>query len=107
MAFTRYEKCKNSKRTGNPFDGFKKVTYYDYQEIDKLIEKLLEEGYDCIQLSEGILGSGNWICIPADSGNYYHFIIKEVYINQWQSGHTVRKCRKLSKADKALLESME
>ena len=76
---------------------------YSYTAIDSLISTLENDyGYECCQIFEGTLGSGNWICVPPDD-NHYYYIVSEVYLNEWSSAHKVRKCSKLSKANEKLL----
>lgn len=76
---------------------------YTYKAIDDLISRLSEHGYECVQTREGVLGSGDWICVPPDKYRY-HLIIHEVVLNEWSSAHTIRRCSKLSKANQKLLE---
>lgn len=63
--------------------------------IGKLIEYYSEkEGYEPIQLEEGVLGHGK-LLLKAEGCKTC--IIKEVYQNEWSSTHTVRfynKCPK-------------
>ena len=78
-------------------------TYYSYKTVDDLVRRLQDEyDYECCQIFEGTLGSGDWICVPPDD-NYYYYIIKEVPLNSQSSGHTIRKCSKLSKVNEQLL----
>lgn len=98
MAFKRFERIKNPK--GNLLEDYKAVTYYDYHEVDELVNKCNEVGYECIQTYEGSLGSGDWILVAPDD-NYYNFVIKEVALNEWQSAHRIHRKKRLSKADLA------
>lgn len=100
MAFHRYERVKNPK--GNLFTDYRKVTYYDYHEVDKLINDLFELGYENCQIYEGSLGSGDWICVPPDDDHYYYIIVEKA-LNEWQSGHLVKRCSKLSKKNEQAL----
>lgn len=76
---------------------------YSCTAVDDGLNNLTNMGYDCIQVSEGILGCGHWICVAPDD-NHYHFEFKEVPINEWSSGHTVRKFSKLSKRQMQMIE---
>jgi len=61
---------------------------YNYKEIDKFIERYASfENSTVIQTREGVLGSGDWVCIAP---NKKTAIIKEIFVNEWQSTHTVR-----------------
>lgn len=93
--FYRWEKKK--KTTGDPIKDLKKVIYYDYHEVDDFLEKLDLDGYECIQTSEGTLGSGDWICVPPCEG-FYYYVIREIAINSQCSGHRVHRMKKLTKA---------
>ena len=83
----------------------KPVAIYSYKEIDRLVDRLTRRGYDCTQTWEGILGSGNWICISPDD-HHLHVIVKEVPLNEWSSGHIIRRYRKLTKAHRKELEEL-
>ena len=95
----RWIKINNGKSFPN---NYRKQNLYDYEEVDSLIGRLSEQKYDCHQIDEGTLGSGNWICVAPDD-EHYHFIINEVYVNPWCSAHTIRRTRRLSKRNIALI----
>ena len=68
---------------------------YNYQQIDKLINRYLElENNEVLQTREGILGSGDWICTAPGKKTA---IINEVFVNSWQSTHTVKMYNKIPK----------
>jgi len=68
---------------------------YDYKAVDSLVfGKLAPLGYD-IHVVPGSLVDG-YICISPDDDKY-HFLAQERYLNEWSSGVTVRRCRKLPK----------
>jgi hypothetical protein len=102
MAWSRYEKIKNPKETGDPFKNFKKVTYYECSEVNILLSNLAEYGYECNQLKEGCLGCGYLICEPP-SNEYKWVVIREVPMNCWSSGHRISYYKKLCKTDEANL----
>lgn len=78
---------------------------YTYQAVDNLRDRLRNEyGYTSIQLSEGVLGSGSFVCLAPDE-KHYNFVVREVYINEWSSGHTVRRTGKISKALRAEIDA--
>ena len=72
--------------------------------IDNALAKLDSDGYELVQLREGVLGCGDWCCIPPREGMYY-FIIREVPLNCWSSAHSVRRHMKLGKTLQAELET--
>ena len=104
MAFRKYEKKKSAK--GNGIFDYKPVIYYDSIDVDQLLFHLSKLGYECIQISEGSLGSGNWVCKAPDD-KHYNFTVEEVAMNSWSSAHKVHRKKKLSNADLAQLERKE
>jgi hypothetical protein len=68
---------------------------YNYKEIDKFIERYSSfENSTVIQIREGILGSGDWICTAP---NKKTAIIKEIFVNEWNSTHTLKLYNKTPK----------
>ena len=64
---------------------------YSTTAVERFIAMMTEEhGYTAVQLNEGTLGVGDWVLL-APSGEYTNYIIKEVYLNEWSSGHTVER----------------
>ena len=85
-------------------------TLYGVGEIEKLIDSAIEKGYELIRLRDGVLGCGDLVLLAPDG--WWNVVVREVYINCWSSGHTVRRCRKISKRlqaeiDAALLADAE
>lgn len=69
----------------------------DLEWCDKLINRLINDyDYEMVQVEEGNLGLGDVVMIPTRE-NHYFFIIREVYLNEWSSGHQYMKCRELPK----------
>lgn len=88
-----------------------KQSIYSISSTQEFISSMIEKGWDCIQLDEGVLGVGDLVLIAPDD-KHYNFVIREVYLNEWSSGQTIRKCAKLSKKilkeiEKAELEQEE
>ena len=80
---------------------------YTYQAVDNLRDRLRNEfGYTSIQLREGVLGSGDFLCIAPDE-QHYHFLVREVALNEWNSAHTIRRVSKISKALQEEIERAE
>ena len=69
-------------------------TLYTVSSVEELIAKYTEAGGQVLQMQEGTLGCGD-ILLHDPAGKLYTFVIREVYINEWSSGHTVRKYRKI------------
>ena len=57
-----------------------------------------------LQMREGTLGCGD-VLLYDETGKLYTFVIREVYINEWSSGHTVRKYRKIPAKYQAMVEA--
>lgn len=77
---------------------------YNFQQIDKLINRYAEiENSETVQIWEGCLGSGNWILTAP---NKKTAIIKEVYVNAWQSTHTVKMYNKIPKKYQSILNNL-
>jgi len=74
---------------------------YSTKAIQNLIDQYLNKGGNAIQTDEGCLGMGNWI-LMADG--YKTAIVKEIALNEWSSGHTVRMYSKLPKKYEKQLE---
>ena len=58
------------------------------------IDWLVKQGYEVNTIKEGVLGWGVTVCTKE---GYKAVVIKEKYLNEWQSGHTIRKYNKLPK----------
>ena len=69
---------------------------YSWRDVDNLVKRYTDEGGQVIQLSEGVLQSGNWVLYDP-KGRLYAFIIKEIYVNCWTSAQTIRRYNKLPK----------
>lgn len=73
------------------------MNLYSYTAVENLINTLMENAnYEVVQLNEGSLGYGDLVLIAPDE-NHWNFVVREVAINEWSSGHTVRRCKKISK----------
>lgn len=82
-----------------------KRRYYNYSDLEDFIAKLeREQNYTCVQTWEGSLGIGNWILVSPDD-RHYSFIIREEYLNEWNSIHSMMKCRVLPDRYKKELEN--
>lgn len=87
--------------------GKRRVTnIYDVTGTTELINECLQAGYELKQLAEGTLGNGDCVLIAPDE-THYNFVIREVYINSWTSGQTIRRCKRLSKAILAEIDAAE
>ena len=79
---------------------------YTLESINKLISDCVENhGYTIAQIRDGSLGYGKLVLIAPEG--YWNFVIEEIYLNPWSSGHSVRKCREISKRLQAEIEAYE
>ena len=78
------------------FEGMfpKERTLYTVSSVEKLIADYLAAGGQMLQLREGTLGVGDVLLHDA-GGRLYTYVIREVSINEWSSGQTVRRYRKI------------
>jgi len=68
---------------------------YSLQQCESLITNAAMNGCNVEIIEEGVLGLG---LIAINGGEDYHsYVIREVYISSWSSGHTIRKYKKLPK----------
>lgn len=70
---------------------------YNCNAIKNLIERYVKSGGKYIQLEDGVLGYGLGVLIAPEDLKLKSFVIKEIYTNAWESGHTVRGYNKLPK----------
>lgn len=79
-------------------------TLYTATSVDKLIADYVEAGGQVLQMQEGTLGCGD-VLLYDEAGKLYTFVIREIAINEWSSGHTVRKYRKIPAKYQALVDA--
>lgn len=70
------------------------MVLYTCTSIDEFIIRYIKKGGQAYCIDEGVLASGDWILFDK-RGKLKSCIIKEVYINPWSSGQSLRKYRKL------------
>lgn len=96
MEESRYS-CYQARTSGK--------TLYTISSTENLIRELTEnQGYELIQLSEGVLGCGDCVLLAPDE-NHYNFVIREIPLNEWTSGQTIRRCARISKAIQQEIEA--
>lgn len=69
---------------------------YTSSAIDGLIDRYIKAGGKMHQIDEGVLGHG-FLMLYDERDKLKTFIIREIYINHWQSEHTVRAYNKMPK----------
>lgn len=79
------------------------MNYYSCSAVKELIEEYVGRGGEAFTLEEGGVGYG--LTLLYDFKNKLKtYVIKEVYLNEWSSGHTVRAYNKCPKKYKEMLE---
>lgn len=68
------------------------MTFYTLKSCELLMDYYTKNGGEVIELEEGCLGLGLVLCTCEGLKST---IIREVYLNEWASGHTMRKYNKL------------
>jgi hypothetical protein len=72
------------------------MTIYTLQACENLISKYIDEfGGSVSIVEEGVLGLGTVMLHSAEGKKT--IIIREVYLNEWSSGHTIRMYKKMPK----------
>lgn len=80
-------------------------TLYTVSSVEKLIAQYAEAGGQVLEMREGTLGCGDVLLYDA-SGRLYTYVIREVGINEWSSGHTVRRYRKIPAKYQAMVDAI-
>jgi hypothetical protein len=82
------------------------MTTYTLETCENYINKYVNEyGGDSTTLEEGSLGLGTVLLHGAEGKKIS--VIKEVYLNAWSSGHTIRQYNNMPKKYEKLLEKVE
>jgi hypothetical protein len=76
---------------------------YTNEVVQNLIDNYIKKNGEVIEVVEGCLGYGTTICL-GDGLKYA--IIQEVFLNHWNSGHTIKMFNKLPKKYEKLLEQV-
>lgn len=74
---------------------------YDLEACENLIQRYYEKGGETVTIEEGCLGLGLVICY---GDGLKTAIIKEVYLNEWSSTHTIRMYNKMPKKYEAMID---
>ena len=61
------------------------------------------DGFELVQIHEGGVRYGEFWLISPDE-HHWNFHIEEHYLNCWCSTHTIKRCRKIGKANLAKIE---
>lgn len=78
-------------------------TVYTIGVAEQVLDRYIKMGGEVIQFDEGVLGVGSWICTAEGKKST---VIKEVYINAWSSGQSIRSYNKLPKKYQKILDKL-
>lgn len=76
------------------------MNLYTSKAVDQLINHYIEKGGEVTELEEGVLGHGHLLLHGAGLKTT---VVKEVYINEWSSGHKVRSYNETPKKYEKLI----
>lgn len=79
------------------------MSVYTVSSVQKLIDEYISAGGSMFQIREGTLGCGD-VLLYDESGKMFTFVIHEVALNEWSSGQTVRKYRKMPEKYRKMIE---
>lgn len=65
---------------------------YTLKQVEILINNYIQKGGEMYELETGPLGYG--LTVLSGPG-LYSFVIRETALNEWASGHTIRKYKRL------------
>ena len=71
--------------------------------VEKLVQNYVDKGGDVTEIEEGSLGYGFLIL---HGEGLKTIVVKEVYLNAWNSGHSIRCYNKCPKKYAKLLEEV-
>ena len=84
-----------------PWTTPKVQTLYTTSSVGRLIAEYLDAGGQMLQMREGVLGHGD-VLLYDDAGKLKTYVIREVAINEWSSGHKVRGYNRMPEKYRAL-----
>ena len=71
--------------------------------VEGLMQRCMDLDYEFIEVAEGTLGYGHMILL-SHNPDYMNVEIQERYLNEWSSGHYIRKFNKISKRIQKLID---
>lgn len=76
---------------------------YTQREALKIFNNYISKGGIAQHLDDGVLGIGDWVCYGEGLKTC---VIKEVCLNEWSSGQTIRLYNKMPKKYRKILETI-
>lgn len=65
---------------------------YTLKQVETLINNYIQKGGEMYELETGPLGYGSMVLFGP---GLYSFVIRETDLNEWSSGYTIRKYKRL------------
>ena len=76
---------------------------YTSEAIEGLMEDYYRLGGSYITVAKGSLGHGTVVFYNYGNKDLVNLVVKEIYLNEWSSAHTIRRYRVLPKKYKDML----
>lgn len=86
--------------------GVGSMRYYTLKACNDLIASYVEKAGFVVEVEEGSLGLGV-IALLDPTGKLKNFIIKERYLNEWSSTHTIQIITDFNKVPKKYIRAFE
>ena len=80
------------------------MNLYSCEAVSDLLCRYTDAGGEMYEMREGVLGHGD-LLLYHPTGELKTIIIREKYINEWSSGHTVRAYNQMPAKYRKILES--
>lgn len=82
------------------------ASLYSVAAVEKLVKRYEEAGGISYWMGDGGVGCGTVILHDTEGKGLASFVIKEKYLNEWSSAHTIRKYRKLPKCYLQMIDKL-
>ena len=80
------------------------MNIYTTTSAENLIARYMEKGGEMLQLREGTLGVGD-VLLYDTFGKLKTFVIREIALNEWSSGQTIRGYNRLPEKYRAMIDA--
>lgn len=80
------------------------MNLYSYEAVNDLICRYTDAGGEMYEMREGVLGCGDLLLYDF-CDHLKTYVIREVYLNEWSSAHTIRAYNKMPAKYLKILEA--
>ena len=80
------------------------MNLYSCETVSDLLCRYIDAGGEVYEMREGVLGHGDLLLYDL-CGNLKTYVIREVALNDWSSGHTIRSYNKMPAKYRKVLET--